>query len=826
MYAPLDEKQVAALYHLHPDGGDNDDDAIVFHRSLGPAVQAAILGWAALWSITPLGAATAADDVAEVAEPRPGQSRLAAAPPPIAVMVAGLMRRPLLDAVLEVVSRHRGSLQQQQQQQQRRNPRLPRTRMTLIGSFPPSPLLPPLQHERLVRYHRCDDFTPLLEYSCTAHAARSPSYQLQYSAPLVWRLAASGDLTAVLSVVRACSLDLEPNAPAAPAFAELRGCGLTLLAKGDVAQAIACTCAGLLAAQDEQQRPMKPVPVAIEDLRLVSMILRPHSAQAYTGYLDALKHPDALLRRRGRALVSEAADAQAAWVASLPPLGDFFSAVGGLPLQPSLWDWECVLHRLQGLVRTNVFDLITAFLGLVSIERGDVAVALAVASPRTLPTAIYYELVRELRRCELRHRVAHHGVSWRPNFYGRNPDPEVAGISAKAYLRSMWDGVGGASLTTKGSEHLAPRLFLTRVAGSVVQRWGGNGEHGASAAVVHKADFESRWEALTNGIFNGFDWRYVIAVGDAVAACLDPLIDRTAPQSTNRPAQIDLCIYGLSPEGIAAVVACVERHVRRLCEASGAEAYATFLDNRAVTFVFEALSWPRVRVETALRDSVADVILNQVLDHHCIGYDGDVVVTSARGALAWSHRANCAAPPLRLGLGLERYLTLLLQGAASQGFPVVVPTGTDEEPHQLRHVNKPAARRSSLRCRLAEFDSEPVMQTRFSRDCRLQRHPNTSFADFVQRHREQGYRVALYDDEDDVGFIAVVDTGRPLGAAPDREEWDLNRRGLAWGSRVGDRAAPQPHYGGPVDRAYLFKLLVVSDWDVVHMSSDDLQLQV
>jgi hypothetical protein len=820
MYAPLGEKQVAALYHLHPDGGDNDD-AIVFHRSLGPAVQAAILGWAALWSITPLGAATAADDVAEVAEPRPQHSRLAAAPPPIAVMVAGLLRRPLLDAVLEVVSRHRGSSQQQQQ----RNPRLTRTKMSLIGSFPPSPLLSPLQHERLVRYHQCDDFTPLVQYSCTARSALIPGYAQQYSAPLVWRLAASGDLAAVLSVVRASSLDLEPNAPTAPAFAELRGCGLTLLANGDVVQAIAWTCAGLLAAQNDQQRPMKPVPVAMEDLRLVSMILRPHSAQAYTGYLDARKYPDALLRFHASALVGEAADAQAAWVASLPALGDFFSAVGGLPLQPSLWDWECVLHRLQGLVRTNVFDLATAFVGLASIERGDVAAALAVASPDALSSATYCELAKEVRRCELRHRVAHHGVSWRPSRYRYSPDPEVAGISATAYLRSMWDGAGGASLTTKGSEHLAPRLFLTRAAADV-QRRGSNGERGASvaAAAVHKADFESRWEALTNGIFNDFDWRYVIAVGDAVAACVDPVIDRTAPQATNRPAQIDLCIYGLSPYGVAAVVSCVERHVRRLCEASGAEAYATFLDNRAVTFVFEALSWPRVRVETALRDSVADVILNQVLDHHCIGYDGDVVVTSARGALAWSHRVNFAAPPLRLGLGLEQYLTLLLHGAATQGFPVAVPTGTDEELHQLRHANKTAARKISLRCRLAALDCEQVMQTGFGRDCRLQRHPDTSFADFVQRHREWGHRV---DDEDDEGFVVVDDNGRPLEDAPDRAEWDLNRRGMAWGSRVGDRAAQQRLlYGGPVDRADLIQRHAVSDWDVVHMRSDDLQLDV
>jgi hypothetical protein len=69
----------------------------------------------------------------------------------------------------------------------------------------------------------------------------------------------------------------------------------------------------------------------------------------------------------------------------------------------------------------------------------------------------------------------------------------------------------------------------------------------------------------------------------------------------------------------------------------------------------------------------------------------------------------------------------------------------------------------------------------------------------------------------------VDDTGRPLEATPDRAEWDLNRRGLAWASRVGDRAR---HYGAPVDRAGLFQRLVVSDCDIVHMSSDDLQLPV
>jgi hypothetical protein len=94
----------------------------------------------------------------------------------------------------------------------------------------------------------------------------------------------------------------------------------------------------------------------------------------------------------------------------------------------------------------------------------------------------------------------------------------------------MWSDDGAAAWTVQDASPLRSRLFLA--ATSSVPAVG-------APAVVSRAEFERRWKALTGGLFQGFDWRHVVVAGGAVAACLDPSTDVTAPGHPQRPKDVD-----------------------------------------------------------------------------------------------------------------------------------------------------------------------------------------------------------------------------------------------------------------------------------------------
>jgi hypothetical protein len=103
------------------------------------------------------------------------------------------------------------------------------------------------------------------------------------------------------------------------------------------------------------------------------------------------------------------------------------------------------------------------------------------------------------------------------------PTEKVSAASASAVA------VSSASLSGAVSRYAVPtvlRLAKERTAG----------DH----ATVAQADFESRWNELSEGMFNGFDWNNVFAAGGSILACLQPTLELKTYRT-----DFDLFIYGL-----------------------------------------------------------------------------------------------------------------------------------------------------------------------------------------------------------------------------------------------------------------------------------------
>jgi hypothetical protein len=193
----------------------------------------------------------------------------------------------------------------------------------------------------------------------------------------------------------------------------------------------------------------------------------------------------------------------------------------------------------------------------------------------------------------------------------------------------MWDDDGAAAWTVQDASPLRSRLFLAATS---------SGPAVGAPAVVPRAEFERRWQALTGGLFQGFDWRHVVVAGGAVAACLDPSTDVTAPGHPQRPKDVDVFIHGLTPDGAAQV--CSEIEVFVHTSAAGMAGYVTLLTKRTMTIVFADATMPRLQMVLGHWQSAADVLSTADVDCCCVGYDGHSVLGTARGVLAWTHRVN------------------------------------------------------------------------------------------------------------------------------------------------------------------------------------------
>jgi hypothetical protein len=66
--------------------------------------------------------------------------------------------------------------------------------------------------------------------------------------------------------------------------------------------------------------------------------------------------------------------------------------------------------------------------------------------------------------------------------------------------------------------------------------------------IVTKDEFMKNWEILTNGQFKGLDWSNLFVAGGCILACLFPGFEANMQSPGFKATDIDMFIYGLSPE--------------------------------------------------------------------------------------------------------------------------------------------------------------------------------------------------------------------------------------------------------------------------------------
>jgi hypothetical protein len=359
-------------------------------------------------------------------------------------------------------------------------------------------------------------------------------------------------------------------------------------------------------------------------------------------------------------------------------LGDLAALTAQLPLTPTAADWQSLTATIAAHLKANRLESKTIASALDVVGRADLAAALVALHHSTLriidSAAALDRLLLALDRHELRHRLAHHG--WTCS--GQNAAAKAL-ISACALTTSVWDAAGEPVLTVADTSYIAHRTFLAKSKAGVGVA--------PAAAVVDSATFERRWRALTGGIFDDFDWRYAVAAGGAVVACLDPQVDVTAAEADAalRPKDVDLFIHGLTPNGVTEVCAAIEMHAKRFTELHPeAGGYMTLLTSNTMTIIFGNPALPRVQVPLGFWWSVEDVLVTADVDCCCVAYDGSTVVASARGMVAWTHRCNTGLDSHNAVRGSPTYEMRLWKYAQRHGFGVYVATATDGELSELR----------------------------------------------------------------------------------------------------------------------------------------------
>jgi hypothetical protein len=523
--------------------------------------------------------------------------------PPLPVMVAALLRRPQLDVFITAVAVASAKPKRLDSVQ-----------------WSDDSILAPRERERLVRRHDAAGLSQWL----TQPKRKSDSRR----SFILRRLAATGDVARAFVAMQTVNVDAAKyfltSSPMLQSdiFTVHRAVASMFIVNGDAEGLAACLGAGLL-----NDKPYFNVGSAGERF-LASRLLPASMADVMIALFDLRGTDREEVKAKARTqCIRQAQAARAALQAQLPSLGDAANLMAQLPLRPEPHHWQ----RLVAAVSMMPGPRTQALLALCAIHRADVAVA-TFASQSHLDTAAQAdnhatlrELVIALDHLELRHRLANHGCQTQ---WARCHEA-TALISSEALLLPMWDDGGAAAWTVQDASPLRSRLFLAATsAGPAV----------GAPAVVPRAEFERRWQALTGGLFQSFDWRHVVVAGGAVAACVDPLTDVTAPGHPQRPKDVDVFIHGLTPDG--AVQVCSEIEVFVHTSAAGMEGYTTLLTKRTMTIVFADATMPRLQMVLGHWQSAADVLSTADVDCCCVGYDGHSVLGTARGVLAWTHRVN------------------------------------------------------------------------------------------------------------------------------------------------------------------------------------------
>jgi hypothetical protein len=595
-------------------------------------------------------------------------------PPAIPVMIAAMLRRPVLDVFLNRLSEAAAEGDEV----------CFFTRPFMFhftAGFLSDTSLKPVDREKLVRRHEA----AYLPFMPTApNPASEPA--LVDSSPMssvMCYLAATGDLAAALSAVESINMKLAPppgyhftSFPINPALTCLGNAVVTLIANGDVAGCITSAMHATKRDKGGEHSWTDEQPRRNGEDQLCKLLLPEPLASVMADALRSRFDADVLT-----AVAPALLERYNSRDADAPRSGDLAALTAQLPLTPTAADWHGLTTTVAAHVKAHRLEPKTILAALDRVDRADVAVAVLAAHHSELrivdSTSELNRVLLALDRHELRHRLAHHGWTC--------PTAHVsvakAMISACALTMGVWNAAGESALSVADTAYIADRTFLRAKSTAAI---GG----ATAAAVADRATFEKRWRAFTGGFFDDFDWRYVVAAGGAVVACLDPQVDVTAAAANDalRPKDVDLFIHGVTQNGITEICAAIEVHARRFTEAHPeAGGYMTLLTSNTMTIIFGNPALPRVQVPLGFWWSVEDVLVTADVDCCCVAYDGSTVVASARGMLAWTQRCNTGLDSHNAVRGSPTYEMRLWKYAQRHGFGVYVATTTDDELSALRH---------------------------------------------------------------------------------------------------------------------------------------------
>lgn len=192
--------------------------------------------------------------------------------------------------------------------------------------------------------------------------------------------------------------------------------------------------------------------------------------------------------------------------------------------------------------------------------------------------------------------------------------------------------------------------------------------------VVNRTIFMQHWDAFSEDLFgDDFPWGNVLCAGGAVLACALSLPDRMEgnkvkattfyrEESPFRGSDIDLFLYGLSPEEASAKAKRVMQHMQKRAKGS----VVLVRSEHCITIV--ANHARHVQIILRCYKSPAEVLMGFDIDSCCVGFDGRHVYALPRAERALVHRLNLVDPSRQ-----SKSYCLRLVKYAKRGFAVGVP---------------------------------------------------------------------------------------------------------------------------------------------------------
>jgi hypothetical protein len=722
--------------------------------------------------------------------------------PPLPVMIAALLRRPQLDVFIEHLLRAADSGES----------------VPLQSTREGDGTLAPIDREAIARRHDPTDLDHLLR-TCSHKSDKGKQYR---ALPYLHRLCATGDLPEAFSALAELAPHTGPLGPndehvnPAMLLIALYTLKPMLIARADVSGIIACVREGYA------WMPSAPVPLEHKfnsetDVELCRTFLDPELADIISGGL-AVRSNRTVFFDRAEQWAARAGAWLRAREAALPALGDVVNLVAQLALMPDAHHWARLLGFLFELAR-KLQDPVAVMEALFAINRADVAAILYATAPRDCAppstVALFNRLATQIGRHELQQQMARHG---------RRADPHSPVILTAVTIElPVWSESGEPQFTVRDTAFLGERLFL---------RPSDDDPHVAPGepAVVSRSEFERRWEQLTGGVLDGFDWRNVVAANGGVAACLDPAKDASAPGQKGRPKDVDLFVYGLTPLGVKQVCCEIEVHAHKVAAARGIE-YLTLVTSRTMTIIFGDEALPRIQVVLGQWESACDLLSTMSVDCCCVCYNGHDVIITTRGLLSWTHRVNVGSDAHATNVATYATELRLWKYSRWHGFAVAAVAPSCAELASLRNAmnaRKAAAAGSTTPSRglptsasglrwVAAVDSG-LLKPAFPPD-QLARDHGRTLADLRASLEEQGYMESDYGLHEE-GFKIVENEGPAATFEHDRTVYRLERNDAMWprGASLPDGPAHWPGYS-PLKREMLLHALPISNHDAVHESN-------